>query len=99
MLDGPTLQLTDAESFCAFGRFCDPNSTCGARSRKPTIPKSVTMFIRQVNECPSGRLVAWDKASGKPVEQALPVSIGLIGEPRAAMQRTAVVADRRRGRV
>ena len=25
MLDGPTLQLTDAESLCAFGRFCDPN--------------------------------------------------------------------------
>jgi CDGSH-type Zn-finger protein len=39
------------------------------------------MFIRQVNECPSGRLVAWDNASGEPVEQALPVSIGLIEDP------------------
>ena len=25
VLDGPVLQLTDAESLCAFARFCDPN--------------------------------------------------------------------------
>jgi CDGSH-type Zn-finger protein len=25
VLDGPILQLTDAVSLCAFGRFCDPN--------------------------------------------------------------------------
>ena len=40
-----------------------------------------TMFVRQVNECPSGRLVAWNKVSVKPVEHALPVSIGLIEDP------------------
>jgi hypothetical protein len=25
VIDGPTLQLTDVESLCAFRRFCDPN--------------------------------------------------------------------------
>ena len=39
------------------------------------------MFIRQVNNCPAGRLVAWDKAMGRPIEHELPVSIGLVEDP------------------
>jgi hypothetical protein len=39
------------------------------------------MFIRQVHDCPAGRLVAWDKATGQPIEPDLPVSIGLIDDP------------------
>jgi hypothetical protein len=31
-----------------------------------------------VNNCPGGRLVAWDRATGQPIEHHLPVSIGLI---------------------
>ncbi|MBK1866373.1 CDGSH iron-sulfur domain-containing protein [Aestuariivirga sp. YIM B02566] len=38
-------------------------------------------FIRQVGNCPAGRLVAWDKKTGKPVEPDLPVSIGLVEDP------------------
>jgi len=38
-------------------------------------------FPAAVNNCPSGRLVAWDRATGKPIEHALPVSIGLIEDP------------------
>jgi hypothetical protein len=30
---------------------------------------------------PAGRLVAWDKATGKPVEPHFPLSIGLVEEP------------------
>ncbi|MCS3731505.1 CDGSH iron-sulfur domain-containing protein [Bradyrhizobium betae] len=81
LLDGPILQLTDAESLCAFGRFCDPNGNVWSQVSQTDDRAVRTMFIRQVNECPSGRLVAWDKASGKPVEHALPVSIGLIEDP------------------
>jgi hypothetical protein len=39
------------------------------------------MFLRQVHYCPAGRLVAVDKASGKMIEENLPVSIGLIEDP------------------
>ena len=39
------------------------------------------MFLRQVNDCPSGRLVAWDKATRTPIEREWPVSIGLIEDP------------------
>jgi hypothetical protein len=35
-------------------------------------------FIRQVENCPAGRLVVLDKATQKTVEPELPVSIGLV---------------------
>jgi CDGSH-type Zn-finger protein len=81
MLDGPVLQLMDAEGLCAFARFCDPNGQVWGQVEKTDDPHVQAMFIRQVNDCPSGRLVAWDKASGRPIEHALPVSIGLVEDP------------------
>jgi len=80
-LDGPVLQLTDAESLCAFARFCDPNGQVWGQVEHTDDPEVRAAFVRQVNACPSGRLAAWDKTSGKPVEQALPVSIGLVEDP------------------
>ena len=81
VLDGPVFQLTDAESLCAFGRFCDPNGQVWSQVARTDDPHVQAMFIRQVKNCPAGRLVAWDKASGQPIEDALPVSIGLVEDP------------------
>lgn len=81
VLDGPGLQLTDAESLCAFGRFCDPNGQVWNQVARSDDPRIRAMFIRQVNDCPAGRLVAWDKASGRPIEHPLPVSIGVVEDP------------------
>ena len=38
-------------------------------------------FVRQVNNCPSGRLMAWNRSTGEPVEHPLPLSIGLVEDP------------------
>jgi CDGSH-type Zn-finger protein len=78
VIDGPMMLLSDAESLCAFGRFCDTHGgvwNLVARTDEPTTRATV---LRQAENCPAGRLVAWDKATGKPVEQHLPVSIGLV---------------------
>jgi CDGSH-type Zn-finger protein len=80
-LDGPVLALTDAESLCAFGRFCDPHGKVWNQVARSDDPRIRATFIRQVENCPAGRLVAWDKAAGKPLEPKLPVSIGLIEDP------------------
>ena len=61
LLDGPVLALTDAESLCAFGRFCDPNGQVWNQVAHSDEPKIRAIFIRQVENCPAGRLVAWDK--------------------------------------
>ncbi|MGA2087832.1 MAG: CDGSH iron-sulfur domain-containing protein [Stellaceae bacterium] len=81
LLDGPVLALTDAESLCAFGRFCDPHGKVWNQVARSDEPRIHASFVRQVENCPAGRLVAWDKAAGKPLEPKLPVSIGLIEDP------------------
>jgi CDGSH-type Zn-finger protein len=79
--DGPVLALTDAQGLCAFGRFCDPHGQVWNQVAQTDDPKVKAMFLQQVAECPAGRLVAWDKATGKPIEPKLPISIGLVEDP------------------
>ena len=81
VLEGPTMLLSDAEGLCAFGRFCDPHGQVWAQVERTDDPKVRAMFIRQVGDCPAGRLVAWDKRTGEAIEPRLPVSIGLVEDP------------------
>jgi CDGSH-type Zn-finger protein len=81
MMNGPVLQLSDAESLCAFARFCDPHGQVWSQVAETDDPQIKSRFVAQVNACPSGRLVAWDKATGQPVEESLPVSIGVVEDP------------------
>jgi len=81
LTEGPVLALSDAQPLCAFARFCDPNGQVWSQVERTDEAQVRAMFIRQVNNCPAGRLVAWDRATGKPIEHALPVSIGLIEDP------------------
>ncbi|HEX4389821.1 MAG TPA: CDGSH iron-sulfur domain-containing protein [Steroidobacteraceae bacterium] len=81
VLEGPTLALSDAEGLCAFARFCDPHGQVWSQVERSDDPEVRATFVRQVNNCPAGRLVAWDRASGQPIEHKLPVSIGLVEDP------------------
>jgi CDGSH-type Zn-finger protein len=81
VMEGPALALTDAEALCAFARFCDPNGKVWSQVGRTDDAKVRAMFVRQVNACPSGRLVAWDRSTDKPIEHALPVSIGVVEDP------------------
>ncbi|MGY4421008.1 CDGSH-type Zn-finger protein [Bradyrhizobium sp. JR6.1] len=92
LLNGPILQLTDAESLCAFGRSCDPNGNVWSQVSQTADRGVRTMFVRQVNECPSGLLVGL----GQKLREAGRTSVAGIDRfdrgSRAAMQRTPVVA-------
>lgn len=81
VLDGPVLQLADAEGLCAFARFCDPNGKVWNQVGASDDAATRKNLIRQAGDCPSGRLVAIDKATGKAVEPKLPQSIGVIEDP------------------
>ena len=81
VLDGPAMQLADAEVLCAFTRFCDPNGRIWNQVEYSDDPKTRANLIRQAADCASGRLVAIDKASGKVVEPKLPPSIGIVEDP------------------
>lgn len=81
VMQGPAHALSDAETLCAFARFCDPNGQVWNQVEQTDDPKVARNFVRQVNACPSGRLVAWDRATGKALEEPLPVSIGVVQDP------------------
>jgi CDGSH-type Zn-finger protein len=81
VMQGPSLSLTDVEALCAFARFCDPNGQVWNLVNETDRAGARRDFVRQVGECPSGRLVAWDNATGKSLEPKLTPSIGLIEDP------------------
>ena len=70
------------ESLCAFGCFCDPNGKVWNQVTRTDEPETLVTFLRLVENCPAGPLVAWDKATRKSVEPELPVSIGLVKDPQ-----------------
>jgi len=81
---GPVLALTDAQSLCAFARFCDRNGKVWAQVEQTDDPAIRKMFLEQVNACPSGRLVAWDDQSRSPREAEASVLIGLVEDQAEA---------------
>jgi CDGSH-type Zn-finger protein len=78
---GPAMVLSDVQGLCAAARFCHLNGTVWRQARQTDDPAVREQFIRQVGNCPSGRLVAWDRQSGEAVEPDLPHSIGLVEDP------------------
>ena len=81
MIEGPVMSLSDAEALCAFARFCDPNGQVWSLVEEAGNTSARRDFERQTCDCPSGRLVAWDNETGKPIEPHYEPSIGLIEDP------------------
>lgn len=81
VFDGPALAMMDAPALCAFARFCDRDgkvwNTVGSATRGA--PKDA--LIAQINQCPSGRLTARDKAAGRIVEPQLDPQVVLLEDP------------------
>jgi CDGSH-type Zn-finger protein len=92
--DGPELRLTDVGSLCAFGRFCDPHGKVWNQVARTADPEVRATFIQQVENCPAGRLVAWDKETGKPVERILPIINRACRRPGGTLQRAGLAARR-----
>jgi CDGSH-type Zn-finger protein len=79
--DGPTMELSDVESLCAFARFCDPEGKIWSLIEQTNNPKVHDLVIREAMHCPSGRLVLQDKRTNMEIEHSLPPSIGIVEDP------------------
>lgn len=77
VFEGPDLKLTDAGSFCASARYCDRAGGTWALTDNSDKPEARKTAIEEAGECPSGRLITWDK-NGKPIEPHYDPSIGLV---------------------
>ena len=76
--EGATASLTDAEVLCAFARFCDPKGRIWNLMGQTDDPEIRKIVEFEAGHCPSGRLVVWDKKTGKPIEPKFQPSLGLI---------------------
>jgi CDGSH-type Zn-finger protein len=76
-IEGPTMLLTDQENLCAFARFCDPKGKIWNLVKQDS-PEAQKIVKHEAAHCPAGRLVIWDKATGKAIEPEFEPSLGLI---------------------
>lgn len=77
---GPTLALSDAQRLCAFARFCDVAGQVWNLVEQPG-EEAAQLAAREAAQCPSGRLVTWDRESGEAMEPLFGPSIGIIDDP------------------
>ena len=79
---GPGMDLHDAECFCSIAMFCHRAGDAWTLAEKSDDPTSKKIAIEEACNCPSGRLVAYDKQTGKPIEPAFEPSIGLVEDTK-----------------
>jgi CDGSH-type Zn-finger protein len=79
---GPALDLLDAEPLCSEARFCHPQGDTWHLTLQSADPAKKKAAVRQACNCPSGRLVARDKKTGKAVEPAFTPSLSLVEDPQ-----------------
>ncbi|MBN2753987.1 MAG: CDGSH iron-sulfur domain-containing protein [Candidatus Goldbacteria bacterium] len=79
---GPDLDLKDAEVFCASARFCHPKGGTWHLTKKSNDPDSKKIAIEQACNCSAGRLVAYDKKTGKPIEPDFKPHISATEDPQ-----------------
>jgi len=83
IIDGPALQLKDAEILCASARFCHRGGDIWDQIPKSDDPKLKKNCINNSCDCPSGRLLVIDYETGQAIEPSLEKSIGVINDPGA----------------
>jgi len=80
-IEGPDLVMTDQENLCVLARFCHRAGDAWTFTENSDDPQAKEIAIKNACDCPSGRLVAWDKKTGKSIEPELEPSISLIEDP------------------
>jgi CDGSH-type Zn-finger protein len=80
-IPGPDLNLTDAQNFCSGARFCHKGTW--EHTEASDNPESKKIAIETACKCSSGRLVVWDKKTGKPIEEKFDPSVSLLQDKAA----------------
>ncbi|MGA2876839.1 MAG: CDGSH iron-sulfur domain-containing protein, partial [Nitrososphaerales archaeon] len=80
-IDGPELKLKDAVPLCASARFCHRGGDVWDVIHHTDVPEAKKNVIENCSDCPSGRLVAYDKKTQSKIEPTLEKSIGAIEDP------------------
>jgi CDGSH-type Zn-finger protein len=82
---GPAMVLKDADSLCAFARFCDVHGRIWNLIHQTDTAEGRKWVEQEAFHCPGGRLVAVDRKTGRALEPKLPPSIGLVEDTAKAV--------------
>jgi CDGSH-type Zn-finger protein len=80
--NGPNLDLTDAEELCANARFCHRAGGIWKLTEESDNFAAKLIAVEEACDCPSGRLVVWEK-NGEAVEPEFTPSIGVVIDTQA----------------
>jgi CDGSH-type Zn-finger protein len=81
-LNGPGLIVTDVRDLCSHVGMCLRAGGIRELTLHSNDPDARHIAIEEVTNCNSGRLVAFDKETGKPIEPEFEHSIAVIEEPQ-----------------
>jgi CDGSH-type Zn-finger protein len=84
-IEGPTVKLVDVEDLCASARFCHRAGGIWdlvPRSDNAEVKRTV---IEEARDCPSGRLMIWDKKTKKMIEHEFEQAIVLVEDPQVGV--------------
>jgi CDGSH-type Zn-finger protein len=80
---GPGIDMLDAQELCSSARFCHLEGSTWANVRNSTNPHAIKIAQQTAFNCPAGRLVVYDKKTGKPLEPKFEQLISLIEDTPA----------------
>jgi CDGSH-type Zn-finger protein len=79
--EGPGRVLGDAKALCVGARFCHPHGTAWRLVERTGEQSAAGLLDQEVGNCPSGRLVAWNRRTGEAFEPSFEPSIGVVEDP------------------
>ncbi|MCX5726682.1 MAG: CDGSH iron-sulfur domain-containing protein [Candidatus Saganbacteria bacterium] len=82
IISGPGLNLHDCKCYCSIARFCHRAGDAWTLTERSDDPVSKQTAVEEACNCPSGRLVAYDKTTNEPIETAFQPSISLIEDTK-----------------
>ncbi|VVB61014.1 Iron-binding zinc finger CDGSH type [uncultured archaeon] len=80
-IEGPDIVLTDAKDLCASARFCHRGGGIWSLVSTSNNPGDKRIVIEDAADCPSGRLMVYEKKIDTPIEPSFEPSIVLIEDP------------------
>jgi Uncharacterized conserved protein len=89
-MDGPQYSLTDNETYCAFGRFCDNGDRFWNEVMEGGDAHN-RLAVYMAHQCPSGRLLVWDQQTRQPIETPLEATLSLLQDPALGVSGPLVV--------
>ena len=80
--DGPALKLADVVDLCASARFCHRAGGIWKLVPESHKPESKKIAIEEACDCPSGRLIVYDKENNEVTEPKCKQTVAIVEDPQ-----------------